>query len=185
MTVPNLITTMRIILAPIFIIYLINDQILSALVVFIIAGVSDGLDGLVARVFNQKSKLGTYLDPLADKILLVAAFVGLSVRGFLPSWLTVLVISRDVMILLGVLVLSLNRMEISIKPKIASKITTCLQFVTIIAVLSKGYILKDYIPYSEKLYFYLFGTTALFTIGSGLHYIHYWFRMAVEESQER
>ena len=185
MTVPNLITTMRLILAPIFIIYLINDQLLSALVVFVIAGVSDGLDGLVARIFDQKSKLGAYLDPLADKLLLVAAFVVLSVRGFLPPWLTVLVISRDVMILLGVLVLFLNRLEFKIKPTIVSKITTCLQFVTVIAVLSKDYITKDYIPYSQKLYFYLFCLTALFTISSGLHYIHYWFRMTGEESQVR
>ncbi len=85
MTVPNLITTIRIILAPVFIIYLINDQFLSALVVFVICVASDGLDGLVARLFNQKSTLGTYLDPLADKILLVSAFITLAVRGYLPS----------------------------------------------------------------------------------------------------
>ncbi len=102
MTVPNLITTIRIILAPVFIIYLINDQFLSALVVFVLCVASDGLDGLVARLFNQKSTLGSYLDPLADKILLVAAFITLSVRGYLPSWLTVLVIARDVMIMLGI-----------------------------------------------------------------------------------
>ena len=74
MTIPNLITTLRIILAPIFVIYLINDQFLPALIVFIIGGVSDGVDGFLARVFHQRSKLGTYLDPLADKILLVAAW---------------------------------------------------------------------------------------------------------------
>ncbi|MBW1805300.1 MAG: CDP-alcohol phosphatidyltransferase family protein, partial [Deltaproteobacteria bacterium] len=65
MTVPNLITTIRIILAPIFVIYLINDQFLMGLVVFVVCGVSDGVDGLIARIFNQRSKLGTYLDPLA------------------------------------------------------------------------------------------------------------------------
>lgn len=180
MTVPNLITTMRIILAPIFIIYLINDQSLSALVVFVIGCVTDGLDGLVARIFDQKSKLGTYLDPLADKILLVAAFVALSVRGFLPAWLTVLAISRDVLILLGVLVLSLNRLEFNIRPSILSKITTCLQFITVIAVLS-----RDYLLYPPDFYFYLFWLTALFTITSGLHYIHFWFRVIGEGSQVR
>lgn len=176
MTVPNLITTIRIILAPIFIIYLINDQLLSGLVVFLICVVSDGMDGLVARVFNQKSKIGVYLDPLADKILLVAAFVVLSVRGFLPSWLTVVVISRDVMILMGIFALVFNGVKFDIKPSILSKITTCFQFITVVAVLSKGYF-----QFSETFYFYIFCVTALFTISSGLHYMHYWFGVMGED----
>ena len=179
MTVPNLITTIRIILAPIFIIYLLHDQFLSALIVFALSGVSDGVDGLVARIFDQKSKIGTYLDPLADKIILVAAFIVLAMRDFLPPWLTVLVISRDVMILLGFLVLSLNRLEFNIKPSILSKINTCLQFITVIAVLS-----KDYFSLSPRFYFYIFIITALFTISSGLHYMHYWYKMIGEESGE-
>jgi cardiolipin synthase len=85
MTIPNLITSLRIILTPIFIIYLINDRFLAALVVFVVAGLSDGADGLTARLLHQKSKVGAYLDPLADKILLVAAFVVLAARGFVPS----------------------------------------------------------------------------------------------------
>ncbi len=180
MTVPNLITTIRIILAPIFIIYLLHDQLLSALIVFVISGVSDGVDGLVARIFDQKSKIGTYLDPLADKIILVAAFVVLAVRDFLPPWLTVLVISRDVMILLGFLVLSLNRLEFNIKPSIISKINTCLQFITVIAVLS-----KDYFLLSPTFYSCLFIITALFTISSGLHYMQYWYKMIGEESDSQ
>lgn len=178
MTVPNLITMIRIILTPVFIIYLINDDFKLALVVFGVCSVSDGVDGLLARTFNQKSTLGTYLDPLADKILLVASFIVLSVRGFLPSWLTVMVISRDILILLGVLVLFLNRLEIKIKPSILSKINTCLQFITIVAVLSKK-IFFSFFP-AEKVYLYLFYITALFTISSGLHYMHYWFRVLGE-----
>jgi cardiolipin synthase len=88
MTIPNLITVSRIILAPVFVIYLINDRLNSALIVFLICMISDGVDGMVARLFNQKSRLGAYLDPLADKILLVTAFVLLGVRGYLPSWLS-------------------------------------------------------------------------------------------------
>ena len=177
MTVPNLITTIRIILAPIFIIYLLHDQFLSALIVFAISGVSDGVDGLVARIFDQKSKIGTYLDPLADKIILVSAFIVLAVRDLLPPWLTVLVISRDVMILLGVLVLSLNRLEFNIRPSILSKITTCLQFITVISVLS-----RDYFSFSARFYFCIFLIAALFTISSGLHYMRYWYKMMGEES---
>jgi cardiolipin synthase len=180
MTVPNLITTIRIILAPVFVIYLINDQFLPALIVFLLCAVSDGLDGMVARLMNQRSKLGAYLDPLADKLLLVAAFVTLSVRGYLPAWLTVLVFSRDTIILLGVLVLFLNRMEFSIKPTPVSKITTWLQFITVLAVLSQSYMSS-----LTKFYPYIFYLTALLTISSGLHYMHNWFRMIGEGSTER
>ena len=180
MTVPNLITTIRIILAPVFVIYLINDQFLPALIVFLLCAVSDGLDGMLARLMNQRSRLGAYLDPLADKLLLVAAFVTLSVRGYLPAWLTVLVFSRDTMILLGVLILFLIRMEFTIKPTPVSKITTWAQFITILAVL-----LQAYLPSFTRFYPYIFYVTALLTISSGLHYIHNWFRLIGEGSAER
>jgi cardiolipin synthase len=180
MTLPNFITTIRIILAPVFVIYLINDRFLPALIVFLMCAVSDGLDGMLARVLNQRSKLGAYLDPIADKLLLVAAFVTLSVRGHLPAWLTVLVFSRDIMILLGVIVLSLNRMEFIVKPSPVSKVTTWLQFITIVAVLSQGYL-----PQFAQFYLYIFYLTALLTISSGLHYMYYWFRMMGEGSSER
>jgi cardiolipin synthase len=171
MTIPNLITALRIILAPVFVIYLINDRLNAALVVFLICMISDGIDGMVARLFNQKSRLGSYLDPLADKTLLVTAFVLLAVRGYLPSWLTVAAIARDVMILLGVLVFHLNRLEIKIRPSAVSKINTCFQFITLSMVLLKGCILLPSVVY-EALYY----VTAVFTIGSGLHYMQYGLR---------
>ena len=177
MTIPNLITSIRIILAPIFVIYLINDRFLSALVVFIFAGLSDGADGLLARLLHQKSKLGAYLDPLADKILLIAGFVVLSVRGFVPPWLTVTVISRDVLILLGVLILFLNGTKFKIRPSVLSKMTTCLQIGTVLLVLSK----KHFQPLSQ-ISDYLFWVTGVFTITSGLHYMSYWFRLIGDSS---
>ncbi|HDG96876.1 MAG TPA: CDP-diacylglycerol--glycerol-3-phosphate 3-phosphatidyltransferase [Desulfobacterales bacterium] len=172
MTIPNLITSLRIILAPIFIIYLLNERFLPALVVFVIAGLSDGADGLVARLFNQKSTLGSYLDPLADKILLVAAFVVLSFRGFVPSWLTVIVISRDVLILLGVLVLFLNGLSITIRPSLISKTTTCLQLATVFVALS-----TCYLHFSSGFHRLVYWLTGLFTISSGLHYMYFWFQV--------
>ena len=168
MTIPNVITAFRIILTPVFVIYLINDRLNYALVVFLICMISDGIDGMVARLFNQKSRLGAYLDPLADKTLLVTAFVLLGVRGYLPSWLTVTVIARDVMILLGVLVFHLNRLELRIRPSAVSKINTCFQFITLTLVLLKGCVI---IPSAvhEALYY----ITAALTIISGLHYMQY------------
>ena len=171
MTIPNLITAFRIILAPVFVIYLINDRLNAALIVFLICMISDGIDGMVARLFNQKSRLGAYLDPLADKTLLVTAFVLLAVRGYLPSWLTVTAIARDVMILLGVLVFHLNRMEIKIRPSAVSKINTCFQFITLSMVLLKGCLLLPPVIY-EGLYY----VTASLTIASGLHYMQYGLR---------
>jgi cardiolipin synthase len=176
MTIPNLITSIRIILTPVFVIYLIQDDFLPAMVVFIIAGISDGADGLIARVFNQKSTLGAYLDPLADKLLLVAAFIVLAARGFVPPWLTVIAISRDVLILLGTLILFLVQSDFTVKPSIVSKLTTCLQMATIFVVLS-----RSYITVFSQISEILFWATGLLTIISGLHYMHYWFRQMGEE----
>jgi len=175
MTIPNLVTAVRIILAPVFIIFLISDDLTSALFVFLVCMASDCADGMIARLLDQKSRLGTFLDPLADKLLLVAAFVVLAARGNLPSWLTVMVISRDIMILLGVLVLFLNGLDLTIKPSIISKINTCFQFLTVVAVLAG----KD-LPFPNAVYLYLYYVTALFTVASGLDYMRYGFQMMGE-----
>jgi cardiolipin synthase len=175
MTIPNLITTIRIILAPIFIIFILDERFPSALVVFILAGISDAADGLIARIFNQKSELGAYLDPLADKILLIGAFVVLPVKHFVPPWLSVVVITRDVMILLGVLIIFLNNSNFTIKPSVLSKLTTCLQITTVFVALAQS-IFHVLSIFSD----YLFWITGILTISSGLHYMRYWFRMMGE-----
>jgi cardiolipin synthase len=165
MTVANLITILRIILVPIFIIYMLNNRVLASLIVFIIAGVSDALDGLIARILHQKSSLGAHLDPLADKLLLMSAFVTLAIFGRIPSWLAVLTISRDVIILLGVLILYLNRYPIKIKPSLLSKATTCMQVITILIVLSNGLISVQFLKV------YAVWVTTLVTVASGLQYM--------------
>jgi cardiolipin synthase len=175
MTVPNLITILRILLTPIFIIFLLNDEYLPALILFVVAGISDAADGLIARMFNQKSKLGAFLDPLADKILLVSAFVVLSAKDDVYSWLAVIVISRDFLILLGVLILFLNSQDFTFKPSIISKMTTCLQLATVFVALS-----ADHLPHLHQFSVYLFWATGLLTITSGLHYVRQWFRMMGE-----
>jgi cardiolipin synthase (CMP-forming) len=179
MTIPNLITTLRIILVPIFIIYLINERFLEALTVFVLAGLSDGVDGLLARLLNQKSRLGAFLDPLADKILLIAAFVVLAAGGFIPVWLTVTVITRDILILLGVLILFLTKQDIVIKPSILSKINTCLQLATVFVVLVRNHfnLFSSMIPIIYIL-------TGVLTIASGLHYMRSWFQMMGEGPQD-
>lgn len=165
MTVPNLISILRIILVPIFIIYMIDHRTLASLVIFMIAGVSDALDGFIARVFHQKSNLGAHLDPLADKILLMSAYIISAIFKMIPSWLAVLTISRDVIILLGVLVLYLNRYPVKIQPSLLGKATTCMQVVTILIVLSHDYLNIRFLK------IYSFWLAALFTVASGLQYM--------------
>ncbi len=165
MTIPNLITVLRIILVPIFVIYMINNNTLASLIIFIIASISDALDGFLARVFHQKSNLGAHLDPLADKMLLMTAYITLAILKMIPSWLAVLAISRDVIILLGVLILYLNRYPVKINPSLLSKATTCIQVATILIVLSHGYLNIEF------LRIYAFWLAALLTIASGLQYI--------------
>src|SRR6476660_8615277 len=110
-TVPNLLTVFRMVLIPVFVSLLFYQRFALALSIFILAGITDGLDGLLARRFNQKSQLGTILDPIADKLMLVTSFVVLSMRAVFPQplpshlpvpfWVTIAVISRDVFILVG------------------------------------------------------------------------------------
>lgn len=165
MNIPNLLTIFRLLLVPVFTILIIYDRMVMALAVFILAGVTDACDGLIARVFNQKTPLGAYLDPIADKFLLGSAFLALTIKDVIPNWLTVVVISRDVIILGGVVVLSLMKKEVKVQPSMASKATTWLQVITIIlAILS---IERDLFILDPTIW-----TTALFTTLSGLQYIY-------------
>ncbi|OQX65770.1 MAG: hypothetical protein B5M55_02905 [Desulfococcus sp. 4484_242] len=175
MTIPNLITTLRIILVPIFVIYLINGRFMVALTLFILAGLSDGADGLAARLLDQKSRLGSYLDPLADKFLIIAAFVVLAFRDTVPPWLTVTVITRDILILLGVLILFLTKQNIVIRPSVLSKLTTCFQLATIFLVLA-GNDFQIFPHIIQASYI----AAGILTVASGLHYMRCWFQMMGE-----
>lgn len=175
MNLPNLITLLRILLIPILVIFLIEGQVLYALVVFICAAVSDALDGMIARVFKQKTKFGAYIDPIADKLLIGTSFVTLSVLGRMPSWLSVLVVSRDLIILIGIAMLLLNDKPVSINPIFDSKLTTLAQFCTVSFFLAHGFI-----GGLDFLQPYLLGATALFTLVSGFHYIIIGFRILGE-----
>ena len=98
MTIPNLITIFRLIIVPIVIVMIMQGRWVPAFVLFVVAGVSDGVDGFIARRFDMRSEFGAYIDPLADKALLVSIYVTLSIVGVLPSWLAIVVVSRDLMI---------------------------------------------------------------------------------------
>jgi cardiolipin synthase len=125
--VPNLITLARIVLTPVAILMIVSDRFMPAFLIFVLAGVSDGVDGFIARRFNLRSELGAYLDPLADKALLISIYVTLAIRGGLPVWLAIAVVSRDVMILMAVMVSWLMEKPVEIRPVWISKLNTFAQ----------------------------------------------------------
>lgn len=180
MNVPNSITIFRIILVPVIVIFLIEGQELYALLAFLLAGIGDGLDGFLARALNQKTALGAFLDPLADKLLLTTLYVVMGFCHLAPGWLAVLVASRDLLILSGLAILAWHSHLPAIKPTLDSKITTFLQIVTIAYLLGRGYL-----PAQEWLTGLLLTTTAAFTVISGLRYIFIGFRIFDDQQNQQ
>ncbi len=168
MSIPNLLTLLRIILVPVIVIFLMQGSFGKAMITFVVAAITDALDGFLARTLGQQTVLGAYLDPIADKALLASSFVTLSVLRVIPGWLTVIVISRDIIILLGISVLSMMSIGVKIRPTVVSKITTTMQLVTVLMVLSNR-CLPGYIH--EIWLIGLFWITASFTVISGLDYM--------------
>jgi len=162
--IPNALTLFRLLLTPLFVILLIRNQLKPALAVFFLAGISDGLDGLIARCFNQRTVIGAYLDPVADKVLLMSSYVCLGVLGIAPAWLAVVVLSRDILIVIGIAILTLMEKKVRIQPSRISKCTTALQLFTVAAsLIAPGPLLFLTI---------LFWATAVLTTISGIHYIY-------------
>lgn len=143
MNLANKITIIRILLIPFFIAFVLYSRWEWALIIFIIAAISDGVDGYIARAFSQRTELGEILDPIADKLLILSAFICLSVVPSLPEkvkmplYVPIVIISRDAIIVLGAMVIYFIKGKLEIKPTVISKITTFFQMLTVIAVLLK------------------------------------------------
>lgn len=166
MNIPNFLTIGRILLVPLLVIFLLDNNAPAAFWVFVLAGVTDALDGFLARVLKQKTEFGAFLDPIADKLLLITTYVTLAVLGILPEWLAVIVVSRDFIIWGGIGILMLYGRDFKIKPSLVSKVTTFLQLVTVVFYLGRDY-LQPVFPAGIHLIY----PTAAFTIISGVHYI--------------
>ncbi len=135
MSLPNLITIGRILLVPLTIWLIVTNQFWLAFVTFISAGISDAVDGFIAKRYDMVTELGTYLDPIADKALLVSIYVSLGLQGHLPAWLVILVASRDVLIVGGVVMAWVIEKPMPMHPRIVSKINTAGQILLAGAVL--------------------------------------------------
>ncbi len=137
MAIPNLITILRFLLVPAVVLAMLQARWDWAFAGFAVAGISDGVDGFIARHFNQHSRLGAYMDPMADKLLLVSVFVVLGIAGELPLWLVVLAVSRDALIVFAVLLSSVMGQPVEMKPLVVSKLNTAVQLVLAALVLAE------------------------------------------------
>ena len=173
MNLPNLITILRIALIPFFIIAVMYGYPYYAIGIFVVAALTDALDGFIARTFNMQTPLGTYLDPIADKLLLVSSIVVMAVVEKIPLWLVIIIVSRDVIILMGCILIYFLYDQLVVRPSILGKATTFTQLALVIVVLVA--------PIFERLVPWVGGVvlvTAFFTVASGIHYVIVGFKMA-------
>jgi len=171
LTTANQLTILRIVFVPVFIILLVYSDTGWALAVFLAAGITDVLDGVIARRFGQKTRVGAFLDPIADKLLMTSAIVILSLPQMefvnaIPRWLMIIMISRDVFIFLFTLALILMGGFRIFPPSVYGKASTFLQVMTLLAVLYCNWH-GDVVPELQILYF----MTGFMTALSGLHYL--------------
>jgi cardiolipin synthase (CMP-forming) len=186
-TLPNLLTVFRMALTPVFVSLLFYQKFVWALVVFVVAGITDGLDGLLARRFHQQSPLGRILDPIADKMMLVTSFVVLSMRGVFPNplpkhlpvpfWVTITVISRDIFILLAAAAINMVSGFRAFRPSFLGKVSTVVQIVAVAAVILAAQTRVGTGYYLPTIYTSVFALTLL----SGIHYIFFVSRLLNED----
>ncbi len=172
MTIPNLISIIRLAMVPFIVWTLLDGQTVLAFILFVVVGISDGVDGFIARRFNQQSELGAYLDPLADKTLLVTMFVALGYLEAIPLWLVVIVLTRDVLILAGVMVAFVLGDPIEIKPLFVSKANTAVQIVLVALALS----MPAFNLELGVIHLVVVWTCAILTVASAFAYFVAWTR---------
>lgn len=170
MNIPNLITVFRIVLVPLIVWLIITGQMMLAFALFAVAGLSDGVDGFIAKRFNKQTELGAYLDPLADKVLLVSIYVALGFLDHIASWLVILVVSRDILIVGAVMLSWIMNRPVAMAPSVISKINTAAQIILAVVVLGDlGFTLAiDHIRVAGN---WLVG---IFTVASGANYLWTW-----------
>jgi cardiolipin synthase len=172
MNIPNLITIGRILLVPLTVWLIISEAFGFAWLAFVAAGVSDGVDGYLARRLNQRSELGAYLDPLADKALMVSIYVSLGFLKLLPAWLVILVVSRDILIVGAVILAWVIGKPMPVVPLMVSKVNTAAQIVfaaLVLGVLALGVEL-------EAALLAMMVMVAVLTAASGALYLREWVR---------
>ena len=167
LTVPNQLTFLRLGFLPFFIVLIFYGRYPWALLILVLAALTDGMDGLLARSLNQKTSLGAYLDTIADKLLLSSSFVVLAIERQIPWWLTILVLGRDVLILMTAVVILLASGYRKFPPTIYGKITTVVQILLVFVVLCFAVFHLEILAVMRQMLTYV---VAGFTVFSGFHY---------------
>ena len=166
LNVPNSLTILRILLIPVIVGFLVYDYFEYAMVTLIVAALTDALDGSIARMANQKTQFGAHLDPLADKLLLMTAFMTCALMDLVPAWSVIVVVSRDAILLTGTLLARLFGIPLDASPTALGKATTLFQLTYIILVLAFTAYEMDSSALDPLL-----SMMSLLTVLSGLHYI--------------
>ncbi|MDO8462137.1 MAG: CDP-alcohol phosphatidyltransferase family protein [Deltaproteobacteria bacterium] len=143
LTVPNLLSLLRMVLSPVFVVVAVTGSLRVAFILFCVAALTDMIDGTIARLFKQKSSLGAFLDPMADKLLMASSFITLTVLGIIPFWITAVVFLRDLLIVTGVIVFKIKKIKVAYRPTLLSKATTFFQIMTLVSALT---------PYGRTLF---------------------------------
>ncbi len=172
LTIPNMITIMRFVLVPAVVLAMLDMRWDWAFAGFLIAGISDGVDGFIARRFNQHSRLGAYLDPMADKLLLVSVFVVMGFIGELPLWLVVTMVSRDALIVCAVVLSTVMSHPVEMKPLLVSKANTAIQIILAAVVLGELALAVHLDPLRPVLIL----LSGVLTVASAAAYLVAWLR---------
>ena len=172
---PNIISVLRVILVAPIIWSIWNGEYKLAFILIFIAGISDGIDGFLARYFNWKSKLGALLDPMADKILLVSLFVVFALKDLIPLWLMYMVVTRDLIIFWGAVAYQLVTKRLEMRPLFISKINTALQIALVLLVALK----LANIQVASWLLNGMIISVVVSTLLSGISYVVLWSRYAL------
>lgn len=172
MNLPNIITLLRIAATPIAVWLILEGRLMAAFWVFVAAGLSDAVDGFIAKQFDMETELGKFLDPLADKALLVSVYISLGLGGYLPTWLVIMVVFRDVMIVGGAMLFETMTHSLTMQPLMISKVNTTLQIVLAAGVMANAGYGIEFDGGMDVLVI----LTAMATVASGLTYAVVWVR---------
>ncbi len=174
---PNLLTLTRILLLPFFVATLIYNQYQYALIIFVAASVTDLLDGFIARVTKQITDFGRILDPVADKFFLITSFILMSNIGLIPKWLAIIVISKDIIVVTGSVILYFVTHKLNVQPSALGKTASASQFILVGLVL-----LQSNFAEAMSVPMPLFSAVAVFTALAGIHYVYKGLKIANSEN---
>ncbi|WP_240796868.1 CDP-alcohol phosphatidyltransferase family protein [Terasakiella sp. SH-1] len=171
LNIPNVITVGRVFAVPFMVWLILTHDLHAAFWLFVAAGISDGVDGYLAKILQARTRIGAFLDPIADKLLLVSAFLTLGVQGLLPLWLVIMVVFRDFAIVLGAALIEILTRDLKMAPNFSSKVNTTVQIVLVSVLLGVHGLSVQGMDWAVTGLIY---ATALTTLVSGLIYLYQW-----------